>query len=57
MHVAEKRQGDPQHEEQQGPASMKTEGPSAGYTLKELGQPIHSKNAQETMPKEKPGTH
>jgi len=32
------------------------EGPSAGYSLKELGQPVHSQNAEETMPREKPKT-
>jgi hypothetical protein len=52
----EKLEGDPRHEQEQGPASMKTEGPSAGHTLKELGQPIHSQNAAETMPRERPKT-
>lgn len=41
------------HQEQQGPASLQVEGPSAGYTLEELGQPTRSDNAHETMPKEK----
>lgn len=49
----EKSRRNQRHEEQQGPASLRVEGPSAGYTLKELGQPIHSQNAQETMPKQK----
>lgn len=37
----------PRHEEQQGPASLQVEGPSAGYSLEELGQPVHSQNAEE----------
>lgn len=52
----EKIKGDPRHEEQQGPGSMHTEGPAAGYSLEEINQPIHSRNVQETMPKEKPKT-
>ncbi|HYF91083.1 MAG TPA: hypothetical protein VD969_02430 [Symbiobacteriaceae bacterium] len=39
----------PRHEEQQGPAGFQVEGPSAGYSLEELGQPARSQNAREVM--------
>lgn len=47
------RKGDPRHEQQQGPASLQQEGPAAGHTLKDLGQPVQTTNdykpfAQET---------
>jgi hypothetical protein len=47
--VAENHKSSQRHEEQQGPASLQVGGPSAGYSLKELGQPIHSQNAEAVM--------
>lgn len=40
---------DQRHEEGQGPASLQQSGPAAGYSLKELGQPTRSQNADEVM--------
>jgi hypothetical protein len=39
----------PRHEEGQGPASLKQQGPAAGYGVEELGQPVATQNAQEVM--------
>lgn len=44
MPVEQRHGGDPQHQEQQGPASLKQEGPGAGYSLKDLGQPVRTTN-------------
>lgn len=45
----QKEAGGPLHQEQQGPASLQVGGPGAGYSLKDLGQPTQSQNAEEVM--------
>jgi hypothetical protein len=37
------------HEEGQGPASLHQQGPAAGASLKDLGQPTRSQNADAVM--------